>query len=42
MHNLTNLVEQVLTKVRFNVRTVRRVNATKVGGVFESVDPIVA
>ena len=38
MHNLTNLVEQVLTKVRFNVRTVRRVNATKVGGVFESVE----
>ena len=38
MHDLTNLVEQVLTKVRFNVRTVRRVNPTKVGGVFESVE----
>ena len=35
MDDLTKLVEEVTTKVRFNVRTVRRGNQTKMGGQFE-------
>ena len=38
MEQLTELVEDVTTKVRFNVRTVRRGNQTKIGGQFEHIE----
>ena len=35
MDDLAKLVEEIITKVRFNVRTVRGGNQTKTGGQFE-------
>ena len=38
MDDITNLVEEILKKVRFNLRTVREVNQTKMADEFEHIE----